>query len=57
MIDNLSEEVNSYISNFYDKHRTKVKEVLVPDIVDINILKDTFNLNFFVPIKATKKSF
>ena len=55
MIDNLSEEVNSYISNFYDKHKTKVKEVLVPDIVSCDLMKDTFDLNFFVPIKATKK--
>ena len=55
MIDNLDEEVNSYISNFYDKHRTKVKEVLVPDIVNSEIMKDTFNLNYFTPIKGTKK--
>ena len=55
MIDTLEEEVNSYISNFYDKHSTKVKEVLVPEIVNSLVLKDTFNLNFFVPIKATKK--
>ena len=55
MIDNLDEEVNSYISNFYDKHRTKVKEVLVSDIVNSEIMKDTFNLNYFTPIKGTKK--
>lgn len=55
MIDTLEEEVNSYISNFYDKHSTKVKEVLVPEIVNSLVLKDTFNLNFFVPAKATKK--
>ncbi|MBQ2872837.1 MAG: excinuclease ABC subunit UvrC [Bacilli bacterium] len=55
MIDTLSEEVNNYISNFYDKHTTKVKEVLIPSIVNGEILKDTFNLNFFTPVKATKK--
>ena len=55
MIDTLEEEVNSYISNFYDKHSTRVKEVLVPDIVNSEVMKETFGLNFFVPMKATKK--
>jgi len=55
MIDTLDEEINSYISNFYDKHSTKVKEVLVPENVNVEILRDTFNLNFFTPIKAMKK--
>lgn len=55
MIDTLSEEVNSYISNFYDKHGTKVREVLVPDIVNCDVFKETFNLNFLTPIKGTKK--
>ena len=55
MIDDLTEEVNNYISNFYDKHPTKVKEVMVPDIVNIEIFKETFNLNFMTPQKGTKK--
>lgn len=55
MIDTLEEEVNSYISNFYDKHGTKVKEVLVSDVVNSEILKEMFGLNFFVPVKAMKK--
>jgi len=55
MIDTLEEEVNSYISNFYDKHSTKVKEVLVSDIVNSEIMRETFNLNFFTPVKGTKK--
>jgi excinuclease ABC subunit C len=55
MISDTVEEVNNYISNFYDKHTTRVKEVIVPDIVDINTFKETFNLNFFTPEKGTKK--
>ena len=55
MIGDLEEEVNNYISNFYDKHTTKVKEVMVPDIVNIDVMKETFNLNFMTPIKGTKK--
>ena len=55
MVDMLGEEVNTYISNFYDKHSVSVKEVLVPDIIDSDVMKETFGLNFFTPIKATKK--
>ena len=55
MIDDVEEEVNNYLSNFYDKHPTKVKEVLVPSIVNTSILKETFNLNFVSPQKGTKK--
>lgn len=55
MIGDVSEEVNNYISNFYDKHQTKVKEVLTPDIIDNELFKETFNLNFITPIKGTKK--
>lgn len=55
MIGELEEEVNNYISNFYDKHSTKVKEIITPEIVRNDILQETFNLNFFTPIKGTKK--
>ena len=55
MIGEVSEEVNNYISNFYDKHQTKVKEIIVPGSVDSNLMKETFNLNFMTPIKGTKK--
>ena len=55
MIDTLEEEVNSYISNFYDKHLTKVKEVIVPDIIDSTLLEEGFNLNVVKPIKGLKK--
>ena len=55
MIGDLEEEVSNYISNFYDKHTTKVKEVMVPSIIDTELMKETFNLNFMTPIKGTKK--
>ena len=55
MIDDTMEEVNNYLSNFYDKHLSKVKEVIVPDIINIDLMKETFDLNFICPIKGTKK--
>lgn len=55
MIDELENEVNGYISNFYDKHLTRVKEVMVPEIVDTYLMSEGFNLNFINPIKGTKR--
>lgn len=55
IIEETESEVNSYISNFYDKHGTKVKEVIVPEIVDKTSMSEMFNLNFITPIKGTKK--
>ena len=55
MIDSLEEEVNGYVSNFYDKHMTKVKEVMVPDIINEEILREGFGLNVVKPIKGMKK--
>lgn len=55
MIGDINEEVSNYISNFYDKHNTKVKEILTPDIVNNELFKETFNLNFITPIRGTKK--
>lgn len=55
MIDSLEEEVNGYVSNFYDKHMTKVKEVMVPDIIQEETLREGFGLNVVKPIKGMKK--
>ena len=55
MIGDTTEEVNNYISNFYDKHQTKVKEILVPEIIDTELMNKTFDLNFIIPQKGTKK--
>ena len=55
MIDNLEEEIMTYISKFYDKHKIKPHEVIVPDIVDKEVLKQAFGINFITPIKGKKK--
>ena len=55
MIDTLEEEVTTYISKFYDKHKIKPNEVIVPEIVDTNLLSNAFDINFFIPQKGKKK--
>lgn len=56
MIDTLEEEVTTYISKFYDKHKVKPNEVIVPDIVDNEILSEAFDIKFFTPKKGKKKN-
>ena len=55
MIDNTEEELTTYISKFYDKHKIKPHEVIVPDIINKTILNEAFNINFFTPQKGKKK--
>ena len=55
MIDTLEEEVATYISKFYDKHKVHPYEVLVPDFVDKEVLKEAFQINFTTPQKGKKK--
>lgn len=55
MIDYLEEELITYISKFYDKHLIKQLEVIVPDIIDKEVLSKAFNLKFTTPIKGKKK--
>ena len=56
MIDTLEEEVTTYISKFYDKHKIHPHEVLVPDFIDKDTLKQAFDINFITPQKGKKKS-
>ena len=54
LIDEVGEELTRYIAKFYEK-AIKPKEVLVPDVVDANLLADYLQLNVKVPQKGTKK--
>lgn len=55
MISTLEEELDTYISKFYDKHTIKPHEVIVPDIINTNILTAAFNIKFLVPQRGKKK--
>lgn len=55
MIDTLEEEMMTYISKFYDKHKIKPYEVIVPNIINKQVLQEAFNIHFFTPIKGKKK--
>ena len=55
IIDTPEEELTTFISKFYDKHQIKPKEVFVPNIIDKELLKEVFNINFITPQKGNKK--
>ena len=55
MIGTLEEELETYVSKFYDKHKIKPHEVIVPDIINIDILAEAFNLNFLIPKRGKKR--
>lgn len=55
MIDTVEEELTTFISKFYDKHTITPKEVLVPNIIDKDLLKDVFNISFITPQRGNKK--
>lgn len=54
MISSLEEELTTYISKFYDKHNILPKEVMIPDIIDSNLLESAFATKFYTPIKGKK---
>ena len=54
LIDSEGEEMTRYIAKFYDKALVQ-KELLVPDIVDADLLADYFKVKIKVPEKGVKK--
>ena len=54
MIDTEKEELTRYIATFYDKGVIIPKEILVPDIVDTELLSDYFKVNISTPIRGVK---
>ena len=54
LIDDEGEELTRYIAKFYDKALIP-KEVLVPNIVDSDLLSDYFKVKIKVPEKGVKK--
>ena len=55
MVDLLEEEISTYISKFYDKHKILPKEVMIPEIIEGKVLEEAFNIKFYTPIKGQKK--
>lgn len=54
LIDEASEELTRYIATFYEKDVLTPKEILVPNIVNNEILKNFLNTSVIVPQKGLK---
>ncbi len=55
LIEEVEEELTGYIAKFYDKNFLLPKEILVPDVVDANLLQDYFHIHVKTPIRGVKK--
>lgn len=55
IVDEIDEELNVYISNFYEKDILLPKEILVPNIVDTNLIESYLNISVKVPERGIKK--
>ena len=53
-IEEYTEELNRYIATFYESDVIKPREILVPDICDINLLQEFLEIRVLVPQKGTK---
>jgi len=49
------EDLTLFISSFYDKNNIKPKEILIPNIIDEELIKNVLNINVYKPIKGKKK--
>lgn len=55
LVDEISEELLRYIAHFYDKNVLLPKEILVPDIVDTEILSNTLGVRVKSVYRGSKK--
>jgi excinuclease ABC subunit C len=56
IVESIKEDLESYIAHFYQKNFLLPKEILVPNIVDTNILESFFQVHVHAPIKGVKAS-
>jgi len=56
IVEDIKEDLESYIAHFYQKNFILPKEILVPSIVNTNILEDYFKISVLAPQKGVKAS-
>lgn len=56
IIDDLEDELLRYIAKFYDKDILPPKEIIVPNIIDEELLENYLNIKVIKPVKGTKKN-
>lgn len=54
IMEDAYDEIDTYIMNFYNRHEV-VKEVLVDEKINKEVLEKLINTNFIIPLKGKKK--
>ena len=54
-VDEIAEEIGIYIAKFYERSVIPPKEILVPEIVDTEVLENYLNRSVKVPVRGEKK--
>lgn len=55
IIEEIDEQITNYIATFYDKGVLLPKEIVIPDNLNIELIKSYLNIKVLVPIKGDKK--
>ena len=55
LIDDIDSELTTYIAHFYDKDLIKPNSIIIPPIIDKNLLNNYLNIEVITPIKGEKK--
>ena len=55
IIEDIDEQITNYIATFYDRGVLLPKEIVIPDNLNIELIKDYLNIKVLVPQKGDKK--
>ena len=55
IIEDIEEQITNYIATFYDKGVLLPKEIIIPDNLNMELIKDYLNIKVLVPQKGDKK--
>ena len=55
IIEEIDEQITNYIATFYDKGVLLPKEIIIPDNLNVELIKNYLNIKVLVPIKGDKK--
>ena len=55
IIEEIEEQITNYIATFYDRGVLLPKEIIIPDNLNIDLIKNYLNIKVLVPIKGDKK--
>ena len=55
LISDIEETLTQFITQFYENEAIRPKEVLIPDLLDNQLLEEMLDITFTTPVKGSKK--